>query len=216
MRPISFSYAPLPASGNTAVVCALQTIAGAGNLLINGSKASGGVATLPGQQYLLFTTTEDDTGVTATITGTDAGGNVIGEAVVLVSSSTVASTKSYKTVTQIAVSGAIAANISVGVNGLGYSQPYPLDVYLTPFEVSVSVDGSGQATYKAQYTYDNVWASTWPNGTQNWVDSASMTGKTAAFVDSVTAPVTAVRFAITTAHSAQVVAGTIVQAGGGL
>jgi hypothetical protein len=213
MRPINFTYAPTASSANN--IALAQTTAGAANLVLNGSLVAGGVATLGAQQFLLFTTTSNVTAVNATITGTDKSGNTITETLSLPNTTTKASTKSFYTVTSIAVSGAVAANMTVGVNGLGYSQPYPLDIYLRPFSVSVAVTtlSASPPTYKAQYTYDDVFDPNWPNGTQVWIDSANMTGKSAAFVEALTAPVRAVRFVITTAASPQSMSGVILEAG---
>lgn len=214
MRPISFTYAPTPSSANN--ICLAQQTAGAANLVLNGSKVSDGIATLGDQQHILFTTTEDDSGVNATITGFDKSFQPITETLSLPNNTTKASTKNFWKVTQIAVDGAIAADMTVGVNGLGESQPYVLDTYISPFEVSFAVQAVTAATYKGQYTYDNVMSPSWPNGTQNWLDSSTMTGKTGAFEENYTSPVMAVRIAITTQGASQSVAGRIVQAGGGL
>lgn len=210
MRPITFTYAPASTSSNA--IALNQQLAGAGNLVLNGARASGGIATLPGQQIVTVTTTEDDSARTATITGKDASDNVISESMTLPSTGTKAFTKYYAEVDSIFVNGAITANMTAGVNGLGASQPYPFDVYQPNFSASVAVLIVVGATYKAQYTYDNVFDPAWPNGVQTWVDSATMTGKTGEFVDVLTAPVTAVRFVITTQASSQSLSGRIVQA----
>lgn len=212
MRPLSFSYAPSPSSAN-AVALNQQPLIGA-SLVLNGALASGGVVTMADQQIVTVTTGEDDSAINITLTGTDKLNNAISETLALPNHTLKAFTKFFKTITKATVDGTITANMTLGVNGLGSSQPYPLDVYISPFSVSVVVDtATGSPTYKAQYTYDDIYADGWANGTQHWFDSATMTGKTAAFVDVLTAPVMAVRFVITTAQANEVVAGRIIQAG---
>jgi hypothetical protein len=68
----------------------------------------------------------------------------------------------------------------------------PLDVFKTPFQVSiVGSVVSGAVSYKLHYTYDDVQN---PVVVPAWIDHGLMTGKTAAF-DTVinAAPVTAIR-----------------------
>lgn len=214
MRPISFTYAPTSTSANA--ICLAQQAASGASLVLNGALVSGGVATMGNQQIVTITTTENDTAVNAVITGTNRQGAAISETLALGNSALVSSTKYYYTVTSIVVSGAITANLTVGVNGLGASQAYVLDINETTFGVAVAVDtATGSPTYKLQYTYDDVFASTWPNSTtQHWFDSTSMTGKSAAFVENITAVVQAVRFVITTQASSQSLSGRIIQQSG--
>lgn len=154
-RPVAITKA-LTAASATAVSAA-QTLGGAGNLLINGGSATGGVATLDTQRQLLFTTTEDDSTKAATIYGTDDSGSVIVDTVILPATATKASNLSFKTVTQIFVNGAIGANISVGTNTVGSSRWVLSDPYLTPAIWSFTcqlVSGTGNAT--VEYTSDPV------------------------------------------------------------
>lgn len=152
-RPVAITKA-LTASSATAI-CAAQTLGAAGNLTINGGLASGGVATLDTQRQVLFTTTENDSALTATIYGTDGRGSVIVDSITLPSSTTKATNLNFKTVTRIAVNGAIGANITVGTNGVGATHWIQFDPYLTPSYLSLVcqlVTGSGNAGI--QYTSD--------------------------------------------------------------
>lgn len=111
------------ASGNSATnIAAAQSAGGAGNLTINGALASGGIATLPtGGASVLITSAANDSGITFTVTGTAYGPNggpfSVVETVTGSNASVVATRNVFKTVTQIAVSGATAGNVSVGTNG---------------------------------------------------------------------------------------------------
>lgn len=157
-RPVTFTKA-LAASGAT-VASLAQTLGAAGNLLINGSAATGGVATLDTARRILFTTTEDDSALTYTIYGTNQTKSPIVETGTLPNSTTKASSNDFLTVTRIAVSGAIGANISVGTNGVGSSPWVLFDPYLTPAYLSLVcqlVTGTGNMSI--EYTADSFLTS---------------------------------------------------------
>lgn len=120
-------------------VCASQTKGSAGNLTINGSgnvtvTVSGGVATLIPIRRITITTSGNNTGRTATVTGTSFDGTVKSVPYALGGAGTTAApdydtarmdfdghfhggaygSHVFRTVTQVAVDGAITGNISVG------------------------------------------------------------------------------------------------------
>lgn len=159
-RPIVVSKA-LATAASASKVCAAQQTLAAGDLLINGGGASGGVATLDSQRQILFTTLEDDSTVTWTMYGTDDNGNVIVDTGLLPNHTTGVSNLSFKTVTRISVSAAISANITVGTNGVGSSPWQLFDPYLTPSYLSLVlqlVSGTSNAT--VEYTADAISNST--------------------------------------------------------
>lgn len=154
-RPVSITKA-LAAAGATSVSAA-QTLGAAGNLLINGTAATGGVATLDSQRRILFTTTEDDSARTWTIYGTNDSAGVVVDSGALPSSSTKASNLDFKTVTRISIDGAIGANISVGTNGVGSSPWQAFDYHLTPPYISfVDQLVSGTGNSSVEYTADPI------------------------------------------------------------
>lgn len=93
-----------------------QTPSGAGNLTINGAKASGGVATFNSARQVTITSAGDDQARTFTITGTDVNGFTFTEAVTGADTAAATSTKHFKTVTQIAVDDATADAVTAGMN----------------------------------------------------------------------------------------------------
>jgi len=93
-----------------------QTPSGAGNLTINGAKASGGVATFNSARQVTITSAGDDQARTFTITGTDVNGFTFTEAVTGADTAAATSTKHFKTVTQIAVDDATAGAVTAGMN----------------------------------------------------------------------------------------------------
>ena len=97
-----------------------QTPSGAGNLTINGAKASGGVATFDSARQVTITSAGNDSARTFTVTGTDTKGDTVTEDITGPNNTTVTGSVFFATVTQIAVDGAVGTNTSAG-NGLGAS-----------------------------------------------------------------------------------------------
>ncbi|MGI9143521.1 MAG: hypothetical protein ACR2IJ_10070 [Fluviibacter sp.] len=114
----------VPATASATAVCAAQAIAGAGNATINGASASGGVATLDVARAVnVDSSGAGDTTQTVTITGTDYWGQAQTEEIAMNGTTAVAGLKAFKTVTAVAVDGALAGNLTVGstdVFGLPY------------------------------------------------------------------------------------------------
>ena len=136
-------------------ICASQSPAGAGNLLINGALTSGGVATLSAAHILTLACTSDETGETWTVYGTDADGNSISEAVAGVNNTSTNTTKYFKTVTQITVTAA-ATGMTVGhtsTNGC-VSESIKLSPWRNGKKMSwqVNIPTGGTATYTVQHT----------------------------------------------------------------
>jgi hypothetical protein len=114
----------VPATASATAVCAAQAIAAAGNATINGASASGGVATLDVARAVnVDSTNAGDTTQTVTITGTDYWNQAQTETITMNGTTAVAGLKAFKTITQVAVSAALAGNLTVGstdVFGLPY------------------------------------------------------------------------------------------------
>lgn len=114
----------VPVAASATAVCAAQAIAAAGNATINGASASGGVATLDVARAVnVDSTNAGDTTQTVTITGTDYWNQAQTETITMNGTTAVAGLKAFKTITQVAVSAALAGNLTVGstdVFGLPY------------------------------------------------------------------------------------------------
>lgn len=92
-----------------------QAVAGAGNLTITGALANGGVAYMDVPRTLQFVSSNaGDTTQTVTITGLDEYGQKITETVTLNGTTVVTSKKAVASVSKLAVSAALAGNITVG------------------------------------------------------------------------------------------------------
>lgn len=194
MRPISLSKVLTAAAANN--ICLSQTPGAAGNLTINGSLASGGVATLDTQRVVLITTAADESGKTLTIYGTDDRGNVISEAMTGPNATTGSTTQNFKTVTRIAVSAAFAGAVTAGTSGVGSSPCQVLDQYIAPFATSIFVKVVGTVNFTVQYTSDDVFASGFVDGSASWTDHPSMTSKTVNTDSNLAYPASALRIRI--------------------
>lgn len=209
MKPISKSITVSAAVNNA--VSADQTTAGAGNLLINGANASGGVATFAVAYAVSVTSDADDSSRTFTITGTDASGNVITETVTGPNNSTVYTTSVFLTVTKVYVNNSTVGTVRVGFGSFGATAPIPLDYNGRPeCAVQVVIDtATGTPTWTVQQTYDDVQKTLYPT----WFDhpSADMVAETVSRQGSYAYAPLAVRLKITSSTGGATI--TVVQYG---
>lgn len=97
----------------TNAVMAIQNRTNAGALIVNGTLATGGVATLDKPRNLIVDSGGADTAV-LTVTGADEYGNTMSEAFTLNGTTAVAGKKAFKTVTAISASAAVANTAFIG------------------------------------------------------------------------------------------------------
>lgn len=178
-RLTTVTVGPL-ASASANNICTSQTTAGAANLTINGSLASGGVATLDKPRRVLITDGGNDGSITFTLYGTDWNGTQCSETLQGTNGSTIYSTYDYATITQITTSGATSGSgVTVGTNGIASSRPIFLDTYgFAP--VALQVDVTGSVNYTVQQSLNNPNSIGYPN--VNWINSpdANVVGSTLA------------------------------------
>jgi hypothetical protein len=89
--------------------------------------------------------------------------------------------------------------------------PIPLDVFISPFNTTLSVTVTGTVDYTVQYTFDNVQASDWTPATGNWVNHPSLSAKTGSLDSNLAYPATAVRIVLNSGNGS--VRFTVIQAG---
>jgi len=111
MSPINV-YNAVPAVLDADGICAQQTLGAAGDALLNGALASGGTVTLDVPRNVIIDAAGAATAV-LTVTGTDAYGVPMSEAITLNGTTAVAGKKAFKTITRIAASAA-ATDFFVG------------------------------------------------------------------------------------------------------
>lgn len=139
MRSVVITKSLIAASANN--ISLSQSLAGAGNLLLNGS--TDGV--LDSQRRVIITSAGNDAGLTWTVIGTDDTGSQIKDTFAG-ASGVATSNLNFKTVTQISSSAATASTVTVGTNTVGSSPWVMFDTYIpTPsMDCQVQlVSGSG-------------------------------------------------------------------------
>lgn len=150
-----------PAATNIALS---QSLAAAGNLILNGAAAAGGVATLDSQRNVVITSAGDDHLLTWTVIGTDENGNPIKDQFAGASGAAT-SNLNFLTVTSITGSGATASTVTAGTGATGSSPAKMFDDHVaTPnmgFDL-ILVSGSGTAS--VQYTQEGFLGAVSPNG----------------------------------------------------
>lgn len=166
MRAVTTTVGPLVAASANNIALS-QSVVGATAVIINGSTATGGVATLDKARRALITSAGNDSGITFTITGTNTTGNTVSEVLTGANATTAASVLDYLTVTSIKTSGSTAAAITVGTNGVASSRWVRMDEYGAA-QVSIQCDASGTVNYTVQSSLDD------PNDPSNPTTVASM------------------------------------------
>jgi hypothetical protein len=119
-----YIYDIVPATISATAVCAAQAVAAAGNATINGTSATSGVATFNcARNVSIVSSSASDTAQTVTVTGTDIWGQAQTALLTINGTTTVNSTKTFKTITRVAVSAVFVGNLSVGM-GDTFGLPY--------------------------------------------------------------------------------------------
>lgn len=171
MRPVTVSVGPLAAASANNIALS-QTPGAAGNLVLNGSTVANGVATLDAVRQILLTTTADETGLTFTFTGTTFNGQAAVETIAGVNNGTASPKTNFKTLSQIAVSGAAAGALTVGTSGVATSPWVRFDDW--GFDtIFIQADVTGVASYTIQSTLDDPNSPTNPVAIAavDWFDS---------------------------------------------
>lgn len=188
-QPIIFSRA-MVAAASTGVSASQSP--GAGAILINGTKATGGVATFDVQRRVILHSGSDDTGITFTVFGTNQSGAPIQETVTGGNGTDIQTNLDFLTVTKITHTGSVAGTLTAGTNGVGSSPWQILNWNQYPMDLTISVElRTGAANFTIEHTYDDpnilpgtgglnasglAYALAWPDAT---VNGASATIETA-------------------------------------
>jgi hypothetical protein len=103
--------------------------------------------------------------------------------------------------------------VRVTLTAAGVSAPIILDTYRAPFSVGIGVTKTGTVDYSVEYTYDDVFSSTFNPATAGWFVMSAFPLTTATSKDgTISSPVTAVRLNAVTITSGSLVM-TVIQAG---
>lgn len=139
-----FIWDVVPVASGTALLAALQTTAGAGNLVLTAGAGVTSVVVngvtrlrLDTPRRITLTSAGNISAVTFTISGFDLYGQPMTQALAGPNANTVATTKAFRDITQVAVSAAVGTNTSVGFNdALGL----PVRLLAVPYIQSVKWD----------------------------------------------------------------------------
>lgn len=155
MIPIQVTIGPSVAAGVSTGIALAQTLGAAGNLTLNGSLVTAGVATMDVARQVIIASVGNDSGITFTITGTNSDNNPIRETLNGTNAGTAASTQAYKTVTRIAASAATAANVTAGTNGVVISAWKYIDWFADPSNISFAGIVSGTVNWSVELAYQD-------------------------------------------------------------
>lgn len=208
MTPVTLTKV-LP-TASAAGICKGQTLAAAGNLTLDGTLVSGGVADLGTQRRVAFISAGDDSKATATLYGTREGGAVINEALPLTNKGTATTVLDFLNVATIAVDSKIASTVTVGTSGTGSTPWIMPNFHLTPFDLTLNTELTGSVTYNLETTQDDYW--TPPRSNYDVTPQPNVyevvQGATAAAVNVLNTAVTGYRLTITSGTGTLAAQGT--------
>jgi len=199
MQPKRVTLAPTALDRNG--IAQAQTTAGA-DLTLNG--ALSGTMDVP--RHVSVYCAADMSGVVFTVTGTDRYGTIITEAITGPNATTVNGTKNFKTVTRVAVDGAVGTNCEVGSADEMETEWIPLDYIYPVGTIQVELSTSASITYAWQTTADDVQAAGFQESDAAVTVDTGVTAETTSQRGSDTGYATASRLAVTSYASGSLVA----------
>lgn len=153
-----------------AYFCAVQSTAGAGALLLNGTGAIlNSVYPQPiqvkgGFGYVIsLTSASNNSGVNFVVTGTDSLNNTIVETIQGPNANTVQSVNFFNTLISVVPNGAVS-NVSVGTGVSAASDWFIPNTYVTPFNVGLRISAIQQSVNYTVQTTDYPINSHTPSG----------------------------------------------------
>lgn len=175
---------------NASVVSSVNSYYTISKIHISGASAAavtvgaGGLAVLDHARRVIITSTGDETGITFTISGTDASGYPISEVVAGKAIAAASSVLDYKTVSSVVTSGATTNTVTVGTNGVAASPWVRFDDYAANAQIAVQATVTGTVNYTVQQTMQDPNDSANPVAPANivWLDSpdtSNLVGQTA-------------------------------------
>jgi hypothetical protein len=186
MRPISKSYTPAAAS-TTGYASGLT---GAGPFVPTHANAADGLA-----HTTSLTSSANLSGLTITITGTDADGNAQTEAITGPSGNTVTGSKYFATITAVSASATLGANtMDVGYTGVMVSPTIPMSYVANYPAIGIGVFITGTINFTMQYTYHDIYDRA--PSLDTWFALTALTTKTGNTDGQILFPVSALRLLV--------------------
>ena len=132
---------------------------GAGAITLTAATVTIDTATAANTQVgrrVILTSGGNDTGVTFTVTGTNASGSVISDSFLGASGGAAQSNLDFVTVNGLTHTGSIASTIEAGTNGVGSSPWITLNWHSQLINVGFAIElVSGACNFTMQYAYDD-------------------------------------------------------------
>jgi hypothetical protein len=179
-------------------IAASQSVSGAGNLTLNGTLVTAGVANLGTPQLVGITSAGNDTGITFTIVGTDRYGMPQTDSFAGSNTALAQSNKNFLTVTKISTSGSTASTVQAGINEGGATAPIIIDRFVNPANYSAAMVFTGTATASLQISYDDL-SPAWDlaNNAPTWFTASGFAALTANQNGIISGPITMLRLLVT-------------------
>lgn len=152
MRAITTTVGPLSSASANSIALS-QSLSAAGKLTLNGTLATGGVATTDKPRRITITSAGNDTGSTWTVVGTNWMGNPISETIAG-SNVLVTSVLDYATVTSISLNAATASTVTAGTSAVAASPWVRFDEWAMA-TVGMQFNTTGTVNYTFQSTFDD-------------------------------------------------------------
>ena len=194
MRLITQTLSGLVADDPNGVAIS-QTTGGAGDLTLDGVLAVSGVITLVAPQFLTLTSGGNLSASTVTISGLDETGLEIIETILGPNVATIQTLVAFQVINQISTDAAVGSAVEVGVVQSGATVPCSLDQYLEPFNVTLTITGTGTFDATVQYAFFDIF--TTARQDLIWVPHSDLTNVTVnTGIGTLISPVTAVRMVL--------------------
>lgn len=210
MRPARFTVTSIVDDDGIATA---QSASAAGYLTLNGALISGGKWTgSGGGQQVLITSSSNQTGITFTTYGKDVDGKAVSVARAGTSSSAATVSGYWSEITGVYASSATAGTVKVGFSGAAATPTYVVNYRSEDFMASLAADVTGTLNGTVQHTFDDVWSTSWREGTGVWRsnDDADLVGFTANVNGNYQYPPVATRAILNSSSNAAVLTYTVI------
>lgn len=135
-------------------------------------------------------------GITLTLTGTDADGQAQTETIAGPNAGTSVTTKYFKTLTALSADSTLGANtMNLDLSDEAATQTFPID-WRSPYQANILVDVTGTINFTVQEMWQNVYGLAAPQQNGTWLNISALASKTADTASQATNGATAVRLIV--------------------
>lgn len=156
MLPKTFTKSLTAASANC--VALSQSVAVGGSAIINGASAAAGAFTLDTQRRLIITSSGNDTGKTAVISGNRGTGQPVNEVLALTNAGVAVSALDYSSGGKVVFPAGTVGNVTIGTDTIGSTDWAVPNYNISPFSLDITMQLAGSVTWAFETTNDlNFW-----------------------------------------------------------